>query len=240
MKLCKFALPAICAIAIVCASTHSFATVLSSWTYDTNPPADLSNSTTGPVVASDGGIFPGNTTGTHASAATDWSTPAGNGTTDSYSVNTWAVGDYFQLSSSSTGYENLSLTFYTTGSGTGPKDFKIQASTDGLSFSDIGFTYAVLLNGVSPTSTWSVASGVQAAYAVSTPLPASLNNSAAIYLRLVNSTTTSINNGTTAAAGTNRIDTVVIEGTEIPPVVPEPTSIALMFGCIGLMAFRRK
>ena len=90
MKTIKFGLSAILAIALVCVSTHSFATVLSSWTFETNTPADLSNSVVGPPVLSEGGIYLGTVTGLHASAASDWTTPAGNGSANSYSVNTWA------------------------------------------------------------------------------------------------------------------------------------------------------
>lgn len=236
MKIYKFGLPAILAIALVCTAQYSFATVLSSWTFEVNTPADLTNSTTGPSVAAEGGIVAGTVGGTHASSATDWTTPSGNGSDNSYSVNTWTVGDYFQISSSSIGYGSLSLTFDATGSGTGPKDFKVQASTDGSTFTDIGFSYSVLVNGA-PNLSWSVANGVQAAYNITTSLPASLDNQANIYLRLVNTSTVSTNGGTVGTGGTSRIDNVIVDGTAL---IPEPSTIGLALASLGCLLIRRK
>lgn len=237
MRTYRFGLSAILAIALVCVSTHSFAAVLSSWSFEApNTPSDVTNNGTGPDAASDGGIFSGIVNGLHASADTDWTTPAGNGSVDSYSVNTWAVGDYFQISTSSLGYENLNLSFDATGSGTGPKDFKVQTSSDGVNFADTGFTYEVLINGA-PNSAWSAGGSVQAAFNISTLLPASLNNQASIFVRLVQDSTTSINDGTVAAGGTSRIDNVLIEGTAI---IPEPSTVALAFLSLGVTLIRRK
>jgi hypothetical protein len=238
MKLYKFGLPAILAIALFCAAQNSFATVLSSWTFEApNTPPDVTNNGTGPNATSSGGLFGGTVSGLHASADTDWTTPAGNGSADSYSVNTWGIGDYFQIATSSLGYKGLSLTFDTTGSGTGPKDFKVQASTDGSTFTDIGFSYAALVNGA-PNLSWSVANGVQAAYSITTTLPASLDNAASIYLRLVNTSTVAINGGTVGTGGTNRIDNVSVDA--LAPVVPEPASIMLLgLSALGLL-IRRK
>jgi hypothetical protein len=55
------------------------ATTIAQWTFETVTPADLNNSTTQSTVA-DIGVATG--TGLHASSATDWSTPAGNGSTN--------------------------------------------------------------------------------------------------------------------------------------------------------------
>ena len=142
------------AIALVgIAPSVQAATILSSWTFETNTPPDLNNSAVGPSVASEGGAFPGTLQGTHASAGSDWSTPAGNGSANSYSANEWAVGDYTQIVTSTLGYNGLTLTFDATSSGTGPRDFKVAASTDGSTFTDTGFTYSVLAN-ASPNPTW--------------------------------------------------------------------------------------
>jgi hypothetical protein len=230
MRTFKFGLSAILSIALVCASTHSFAAILSSWNFQTNTPADLSNSTAGPIVASEAGLYPGSFTGVHADAASDWTTPAGNGSTDAYSVNTWTVGDFSQISTSSAGYENLTLTFDATGSNTGPKDFKVQASTDGVTYTDIGFSYSLTNDAWSPAAANPVSTK-------STLLPASLNDQASIFIRLVQTSTTSINLGTVATGGTSRIDNISIEGIAL---VPEPSSIALMFVSVGALAFRRK
>jgi PEP-CTERM motif len=199
------------------------ATILSSWDFETNTPADLNNSATGPSVASEGGIHAGTLQGVHASADSDWSTPAGNGSANSYSVNTWAVDDYTQVSTSTLGYDTLGITFDVTSSNTGPKDFKIQTSTDGSAFTDTGITYVALAN-ASPNPVWN-ATTASAIYTVSASLPSSINDLAAAYIRLVDTSTVSANGGAVAAGGTHRIDNVSISGEAI---VPEPATLALV------------
>jgi hypothetical protein len=211
-------------------------TILAEWTFEGNAPADLSNSTIGPSV-SPPNTGTGTLNGVHASAATDWSTPAGNGSAESYSVNTWAIGDYFQFSTSSIGSDRVKLSFDATGSGTGPTDFKVQYSLNGSTFTDTGSTYKVLLNG-GPAPSWSSMGTRAPEYTSSfdfSSIPA-LGNAASIYFRLVNTTTASIGGGTVAAGGTSRIDNVQVVG------VPEPASLALLglagLACVG--AARRR
>jgi hypothetical protein len=234
MKTFKFGLPAILAIAIFCASTHSFATVLSSWTFETNTPADLSNSAVGPPVLNEGGIFAGTLLGSHASAGSDWSTPAGNGSANSYSANEWAVGGFTQITSGSLGYNTLKITFDATSSNTGPRDWKLQTSPDGVLWTDSGFTYSVLAN-AAPNPLWNSTTS-SPLYTITTSLPATLDNQAAFGVRLVVNSTVSANGGSLALSGTSRIDNVIIEG----ELIPEPTSIALMIASLGVTVLRRK
>jgi hypothetical protein len=230
MKLNKFGILAVAIAAITCASTHSFAAVLSSWDFQTNTPAD-STGAVGPVVASEGGVFPASTfLGVHTTVATAWSTPAGNASTESYSANNWSVNDYWQISTSSLGYKDLTLTFDVHGSNTGPRDFKVQASTDGVIFTDILFDYSVA------NDSWSTTGTPKPESTRTTALPSSLYNQAALFLRLVNTSTTSINGGTVATAGTSRIDNIFVEG----ELIPEPTSFALALVSMGAMLIRRK
>jgi hypothetical protein len=222
------------AIALVSiAPSVQAATILSSWTFETNTPPD-STGAVGPSVASEAGAFPGTLQGTHASATSAWTTPAGNGTANSYSANGWAVGDYTQIVTSTLGYDTLSLTFDATSSNTGPRDFKVAASTDGSTFTDIGFSYAVLAN-ATPNPTWN-ATTASPIYTITTPLPASLNNQASVYLRLLQTSTVSANGGTVAATGTHRLDNVIVAG------VPEPASLALVglagVACVGVIRRR--
>jgi hypothetical protein len=230
MKLTTFGrfLAVAAAIAIGCmTSSATAATILAEWTFEGNAPADLNNSTVGPSVTPPN-TGTGTLNGVHASAATDWSTPAGNGSVDSYSVNTWGVGDYFQFSTDSTGQDAVKLSFDATGSSTGPTDFKIQYSTDGATFTDTGSTYKVLLNG-GPALAWSSANPRAPEYTYSfdfSSIPA-LANDASIFFRLVNTTTVSIGGGTVAAGGTSRIDNVLVTG------VPEPATLSLL-GLAGL------
>ena len=57
-------------------------------------------------------------------------------------MNTWAVGDYFQMTTGTVGYEDIMIEWDQTGSGTGPRDFIVQYGTGGA-ITDFS-TYAVL------------------------------------------------------------------------------------------------
>ena len=216
----RIALAAILAL-MISASAH--ADLVANWTFEINTPGDLSNSTTIGGIAADAGS--GTASGLHASAATDWSTPAGNGSDNSLSSNTFAIGDYYQYVVNTVGITGLTLSFDQTGSGTGPRDWTIQTSTNGTTFTDL-LNYTVLENGASPNLTWSVASGVQAAYRTTTALPVSLEGLASAYIRFAVRTTTSTNGGAVGAAGTSRMDNVLFESA----VIPEPS--AFMFGIL--------
>ena len=52
------------------------------------------------------------------------------------SANHWAVGDYFQFSLSTIGFNSLTVSFDATGSNTGPRDFILQYRTTGVTFTD--------------------------------------------------------------------------------------------------------
>jgi hypothetical protein len=204
---------------MVGASTVSAATI-AQWTFETAPPADATDSTTiGPILA-DSGL--GTASGLHALAATDWTTPAGNGSANSLSANTWSTGDYYQFSVSTLLYTSISIGFDQTRSGTGPNDFKIQADF-GSGFVDVGLPYDVL------QVTWASGAPVPSAYGPFS-LPAAADGLLTLPIRVVSL-------DTTAAAGTNRIDNVVISGT----LVPEPASIGTaLCGLLGVVALRRR
>lgn len=188
-------------------SAPTRASVIAQWTFQINTPADLGNSATGPVVAGEGGVFAATSiaTGAHASSATDWSTPVGNGSTESFSSNNWTTGDYYQFQTSSTGFQNISIAWDQSRSETGPVNFDLQYSTNGTTYTSY-FSYTVPIN-----PTWT--SNAQNLGGVT-----SLNNLPNIFFRL---TATS---GTTNPAGTNRIDNITIQGDPLPGTsgVPEP------------------
>ncbi|MES2437892.1 MAG: PEP-CTERM sorting domain-containing protein [Verrucomicrobiota bacterium] len=217
----KSNLPLLVTSTFLLASGASPAAVLAAWTFETTIPA-----TAGPFAPESGS---GAATGFHATTST-YSNPAGNGSTESFSSNGWSVGDYYQFETSSTGFSGITITFDQNGSGTGPRDFKLQYSTDGASFTDFGSAYA-LPAGIM----W--ATGAAATPAVTTfsfdlSSITALDNDSSIFFRLVNTTTTSIGNGTVAAGGTGRVDNVVIA------TVPEPASILL--GALGLLGILRR
>ena len=118
--------------------------VLAAWSFEG---VTTTNTGTTPIVsvgspAADSGVQTAGSsfTGLHASSSTVWSNPAGNASAKSVSSNNWGVGDYYQFSFSTTGYTAISITWDQTGSGTGPRDFKVQYSTNGTSFTDAAGT----------------------------------------------------------------------------------------------------
>lgn len=194
------------------------ATVLATWTFEN---VTTSNTGSTPVVsagsaAADSGAQAAGSsfTGFHASSAAAWSNPAGNGSAKSLSSNGWAVGDYYQFQFNTSGYSGISITWDQTGSNTGPRDFKVQYSTDGTTFTDAtgtNSTYSVTNDAWTATTNNPVStrtldlSGVTA-----------LNNQPTVYIRLVNTTTTAITGGTVASTGSNRVDNFTVSAANGP------------------------
>jgi hypothetical protein len=222
MKVTSFAAALIAAaIGMVACCGPASAATLATWTFETSLPA-----TAGPFSPEVGA---GSGLGFHASPNTIYSNPVGNGSAESFSSNTWAIGDYYQFSTATAGNSSFTITWDQISSGTGPKDFTIQYSTNGTTFTDIN-PYTVIVN--TGATTWGSAVPI-----AGSSYTASVNSISAstIYFRMINTTTVSANNGTVAAAGTNRIDNVSISG------VPEPTTLGLAAcGLIGVVVARRR
>jgi hypothetical protein len=204
------------------------ADILSQWTFEINTPADLTNSTTISGIAADFGI--GTASGVHASAQSDWTTPAGNGSANSLSVNTWAVGDYFQFQLSTIGFTGLGVSFDQASSSTGPRDFDFAYSTDGSVFTTFA-SYSVLQNGLAPNASWN-GTTPSTAYSFAFDLSgiSAIDEQASVYFRLINSSTTSAGGGAVASTGTDRVDNFTVYSP-----VPEPSTAALLG--LGLLAF---
>ena len=162
--------------------------------------------------------------GTHTSASTVWSSPAGNGSTYALSSNAWNVGDYYQISLATTGYSAVSVAWEQTRSSTGPAGFEAVLSVDGGStFSSLG-SYTV--NQVSWSATVPVTTSSFAG------LASAADNQASVIIRFKVVTA-----GTSTTTGTNRIDNISVTGSVVP--VPSPGAIALL-GVAGLVARRRR
>jgi hypothetical protein len=204
------------------------ATTLALWTFETSVPL-LNNSQSITGIAAESGS--GTASGFHTRATTDWSNPAGNGSIESFSVNEWTTGDYFQFQVSSVGYEDLTVSFDSVRSGTGPASFKIQYSIDGSSFTDFA-TYTVLEN--TTPNNWTSGTPIgTTSFAFDFSSISALDDDSSIFFRLTSTVTP------TNVAGTARIDNVLIAGTEIV-AIPEP-SRALLLGIGGLgLIFRRR
>ena len=182
--------------------------------------ADLGDATAGTSLS-----------GFHAAAATTWSSPAGNGSTYSLSSNNWAIGDYYQVSLSTTGYADpITISFDQTRSGTGPATFAVLMSVDGgANFSTLLASYSVVQAGLAGTgtTTWNATTNQAGFTTTITGLSAAAGQASLIFR--IQSTVT------TAAAGTNRVDNInVYSG-----AVPTPGAIALL-GVAGLVGRRRR
>lgn len=211
-------------------ASPALADTLAQWTFETSVPAGTGSDITG--IVAENGIFAGTSIagGHHAAAATVWSNPAGNGSVESLSSNTWAIDDYYQFQTSTLGATGISIQWDQTSSNTGPRDFNLMWSTDGTNFTQLGSTYAVLANSA-PNPVWnSVTSSPIYTFG---PIagPANLDNQAVVYFRLVMASNVSANGGTVATGGTDRVDNVTI--------TPEPASLALLV-LGGLAALRRR
>lgn len=157
----------------------------------------------------------------HAVSST-YSSPSGNGSARSFSCNNWTTNDYFQFALSSLGHRNLILRFDHTGSGTGPLEFRIEASTDGVAFNAIS-DYDIPRTNSATNNVWG-----SGAYVSNSTLSFDLSsmsqlaNKTNLIFRLVQRGTTSINNGTVAGTGTSRVDNFEVTATALdtnPPVL---------------------
>ena len=194
------------------APTDVRADTLANWTFETNPPAD-STGAVGPVVAADSGT--GSFGGVHVSALSAWTTPSGAAASaNSYSSDHWGAGtgdqgaNYYQFSTTSTGFEDLKVSFAVMGSNTGPKNFQFAYSTDNASYTNFG-SYSV------PTTFGTVSFDLSSVGA--------LDNQANVYFRLLQFDNVSVANGTVGTGGTSRVDNIVVSATAIQSAaVPLP------------------
>jgi hypothetical protein len=218
-------------VAFFCNGAVARAATISQWTFETSPPADLTNSANGPAVAADVGLGTATASGTHASAATDWTTPVGNGSANSLSANNWAVGDYWQFQLSTVGVTNIGVAWDQTKSASGPGVFDFAYSTDGVTFTVVLNNYTV------PAVTWSSGSNTQTtAFSVSLASIAAVANAPTLTFRLT------AESAGTDDGGTNRIDNFTVTGTEIavPPGVPESGATIVVFGLSLIALFGKK
>ncbi|WP_314589901.1 S-layer homology domain-containing protein [Paenibacillus terrigena] len=109
-----------------------------------------------------------------------------------------AAGEYWMAQFNTEGFSQLSLSFKSYGTGTGPKDFKIEYSTNGGGqFNDLpGGAYEI--KGSTNTYTFQ--------------LPPELDNQSNVILRWTNTSRISINNGALGSSGNNRMGDIAITG----------------------------
>ena len=188
------------------------------WTFEAgttgNPPAGI-GSTIGNLNAATGS---GVASGFHSNSATAWSNPVGNGSNESWSANSWEIGDYYQFQVSTAGMEGIELRFDQLSSGTGPRDFQVQYSTDGTFFTDYASPYAVRS---SSSLAWnSVTPNSADTFSFDLSLIAALNDQESVFFRLAMASITAANGGIVASGGTSRIDNVTVLGVPIEELIP--------------------
>jgi hypothetical protein len=124
---------------------------------------------------------------------------------------------FWKITLSTKGYENIKLSSKQKGSNTGPKDFKAQYSLDDTTWIDIPDAVITVAND-------EFISGVLA----DVSLPTEANNQDVVYVRWLKNSDVSINGGTVASTGTNRMGEIELKGTELtttPDPQPEPTPV---------------
>ncbi|MBL8745534.1 MAG: hypothetical protein JNK58_04165 [Phycisphaerae bacterium] len=193
------------------------------WTFETSVPTTAGPHAaevgTGSAFANTGGVI---------------SNPVGNGSVESMSSTAWDLGDNYEFRTSSTGYQNISITWDQTSSNTGPRDFNLQISTNGGGSYSTIMGYMVLAN-AAPNTVWSSGGGRLPEYTFTASLGIAAANLADLRIRFTQSSTVSANGGTVAGTGTDRVDNVQISG----DLIPTPGALALA-GVAGLVGFRRR
>ncbi|QOJ01651.1 MAG: hypothetical protein HRU70_14640 [Phycisphaeraceae bacterium] len=208
------------------------ADLLAGWSFENYVPGPVTGQNQGPIAA-DSGIFAAGAEarGFHAATATTWSNPVGNGSSRSFSSNTWTTGDYYQVRFSTVGYTDIVIDWQQTRSATGPQFFNLVASTDGgTTFFSLLSNYSVEVNGAVGGGSWSsTPANFRTGYGFNVAGTAALANQADVIVRMV------ANSQAGGTGGTGRIDDVNINGT----LIPTPGSLALL-GLGGLVAARRR
>jgi hypothetical protein len=231
---------ALAALAAVSAAP-SFADTLATWTFETAPITGTYTPGAGTATTNflaDSGLQAGSAfaIGLHAVAATAYSSPAGNGSTHSFSVNNWSVNDYWQFQLSTTGEHGLSVSYDQTSSTTGPRDFQLSYSVNGgSSFTLVGSTYTVLPN--SAPNAWNSTTAFSI-FNFNYDLGSAIDDTGTVIFRITDVSTVSANGGTVATAGTDRLDNFTVFTTP----VPEPSTVALgiVGGLAGLVIWKRR
>jgi hypothetical protein len=212
MKL-KFTLLGLAA-AFLSASAAS-ATTIATWTFETSMPTNTpgANNWYTNITAE---IGTGTASALHAGAAT-YNSTAGNGSSHSFSANTWAVGDFYQFAVSTVGATHIVVTHDSISSSTGPRDFAFSYSTDGVNFTQ----FSTYTNGDSPS--WSAGTAANPPiYSHTNDLSSitALNNAAVVYFRLTDNSTSSSGGATVGSGGTSRVDNFSVSGsTGTPPAI---------------------
>jgi autotransporter-associated beta strand protein len=205
MKQIKATRVAMGSMAVLMAASWAAAqSTIAQWTFETTSPT-----TAGPHAAEvNNSTGVANALGFHAGAST-YSSPAGNGSSKSFSSTAWAVGDYYQFSVPTSGFQSIQFSIDAVSSNTGPKNFNFLYSTDGTNFTNAG-SYSIPVSQFFSSAT--VNSNLRFAFDLSA-VSALSNTTNPVFFRVVMKDTVSVNNGVVAGTGTSRVDNVTVLGT---------------------------
>lgn len=212
------------ALALSFAGSVHAQSVLADWTFQTSVPA-----TAGPF-SPELGLESSTATviGSHAGASV-YSSPAGNGSSHSFSSTLWATGDYYQIQLSTLGSTGITLSFDQVSSSTGPGQFQLQYSLDGTTFSEVGMSDYTVLANAAPNPLWNSttsSSMYSYTYNLSSVIGAGIENQPSLYIRFTDDSTTAANGGTVGTGGTDRMDNIIVDAATTT-LVPEPSTLAL-------------
>ncbi len=207
---------------------------IAQWTFETSLPSGFTLSTAAgvPSTSLSPEIGSGSAFGLH-SGASFYTSPAGNGSLRSFSSTNWAIGDYYQFSTSTLGFSGIAVDYDQISSSTGPGKFALFYSTDGTSWTQFGPEYTVLVN--SSPNTWSSGTyNPSSHFSYDLSAVTALDNATTVYFRLQDTQTTSAGGATVATGGTDRVDNFTVS------VVPEPATCALLGLGFAALLIRRK
>jgi hypothetical protein len=182
--------------------------------------ASSTGSTVGPLLADSG---TGSAFGSHASTATVYSAPVGNGSQKSFSANHWLSGDLYEFDVPTTSLTGIMVSFDETSSSTGPHAFALEYVLGGTT--GTAFTYSV-----GTTSFAASASSTAVSFGSDLSTITALNNESLVKFLLVDTDTT------TATGGTDRVDNFIVSGTS----TPEPSGLALLTVAGAAALYRRR
>ena len=229
----KLLLP-LAAVLLALAGNTGYSTTIAQWTFENltiSAGSTYTNWSNGKSITNvTAEIGSGTISGFHSGfGSSSWGTASGNGSSKSLTGNGWTnnPGDYFQAVVSTVGYTNITIAWDQIGSSTGPKNWKLLYSTDGVSFTQFS-TYT------NSGTSWSAAAAVTgSSYSVDLSTVTALANQSVVYIRLAVVDNGAINGtGLVGTSGTTRVDNFTVQGTIVgpPKIVSQPSPATVYFG----------
>ena len=222
----------IATFAVLAAFQFVRADTLAEWTFETSHPV-------GPRSAGvwytniTAEIGSGTASGFHVGYAS-YSDGTGNGSFNSFAAtNTWAVGDFYQFAVSTTGHQNIQISYDQVGNATGPGTFYLAYSINGSTFVKFGSDYAVAAGNWSPTIPTSANS-----FSFNLSSITAINGQSIVYFRVVDDSLTAIGGGTVTGVEDDRIDNFLVSAQPVPE--PSVMALAVLGGIFGTLVLKRR